>query len=179
MSRNKGWGVGAAVVGVAVFAGVLGVGGAVLASGDEDGLDGSWVREPAGAEVVARAGGDPSRGTVTAELAAAAAAAGLAPGTPYPAEEGELADCIADWRGDGPADDGRLAALETALEERGWQVTARQGGPAPKVALKSGSWRLQFTNGGLLDTFSLVATRSGRTCEEAFRRAEATRGPRG
>lgn len=26
---------------------------------------------------------------------------------------------------------------------------------------------------------SLVATRSGRTCDEAFRRAEATRGPRG
>ncbi|WP_328790696.1 MULTISPECIES: hypothetical protein [unclassified Streptomyces] len=155
------------------------MGGALLGAEGEDGLDGSWVREPAGAEVPARAGGDPARGTVAAELAAAAAAAGLAPGAPYPAEEGELADCIADWRGDGPAADDRLAALETALEERGWQVTARQGGPAAAVALKSGSWRLHFTNGGLIDTLSLVATRSGRTCEEAFRRAEATRGPRG
>lgn len=173
------WGAVVGAVGVAVFAGVLGVGGALLGAGGEDGLDGSWVRESAGAEVVARAGGDPARGTVAAELAAAAAAAGLAPGAQYPAEEGELADCIADWTGDGPADDGRLAALETALEERGWQVTARQGGPAPAVALKSGSWRLEFTNGGLVDTLSLVATRSGRTCEEAFRRAEATRGPRG
>ncbi|GGR94113.1 hypothetical protein Snoj_55280 [Streptomyces nojiriensis] len=163
-----------ALVGV----GVLGVGGAVLASDDEDGLDG-WVREPAGAEVAARVGGDPSRGTVAAELAAAATAAGLTPGAPHPAEQGELADCIADWRGDGPADDGRLAALETALEERGWQVTARRGEPVGAVALKSGSWRLEFTNGGLVDTLSLVATRSGRTCEEAFRRAEATRGPRG
>lgn len=171
--------MGAAVVGVAVFAGVLGVGGAVLASPEEDGLDGSWVREPAGAEVAARAGGDPSRATVAAELAAAAAAAGLTPGAPYPAEQGELADCIADWTGDGPADDGRLAALETALEERGWQVTARRGGPAPGVALKSGPWRLHFTNGGLIDTLSLTATHSGRTCEEAFRRAEATRGPHG
>ncbi|WP_327385802.1 hypothetical protein [Streptomyces sp. NBC_01207] len=151
----------------------------MLGARGEDGLDGSWVRESAGAEVVARVGGDPARGTVAAELAAAAAAAGLAPGAQYPAEQGELADCIADWTGDGPADDGRLAALETALEERGWQVTARQGGPAPGVALKSGSWRLQFTNGGLVDTLSLTATRSGRTCEEAFRRAEATRGPRG
>ncbi|MFF3089726.1 hypothetical protein ACFVRB_32500 [Streptomyces nojiriensis] len=128
---------------------------------------------------MARVGGDPSRGAVAAELAAAAAAAGLTPGAAQHAEEGELADCIADWTGDGPADDGRLAALETALEERGWQVTARQGGPAPAVALKSGSWRLRFSNGGLIDTLSLVATRSGRTCEEAFRRAEETRGPRG
>lgn len=166
-----------AVVGVVALVGVLGVGGAVLASVEEDGLDG-WAREPAGAEVPVRAGGDPSRGTVAAELAAAATAAGLTPGAAHPAEEGELADCIADWTGDGPADDGRLAALETALEERGWQVTARRG-PAGAVALKSGSWRLQFTNGGLVDTLSLVATRSGRTCEEAFRRAEATRGPRG
>ncbi|MFF4419603.1 hypothetical protein ACFY04_02205 [Streptomyces sp. NPDC001549] len=178
MSRNRGGGVWVAVAGVAALAGVLGVGGAVLASAGEDGLDG-WVREPAGAEVPARVGGDPSRGTVAAELAAAATAAGLTPGAAHPAEEGELADCIADWTGDGPADDGRLAALETALEERGWQVTARQGGPAPAVALKSGSWRLHFTNGGLVDTLSLVATRSGRTCEEAFRRAEATRGPLG
>ncbi|MGZ9930634.1 hypothetical protein ACXNSR_12130 [Streptomyces sp. NC-S4] len=151
----------------------------MLASGEGDELDGSWVREPGGAEVVARVGGDPSRGTVEAELAAAAAAAGLTQGVAHAPEEGELADCIADWTGDGPADGGRLAALETALEERGWQVTARQRGPAATVALKSGSWRLQFTNGGLLDTLSLTATRSGRTCEEAFRRAEATRGPLG
>ncbi|MDX3532820.1 hypothetical protein PV721_00185 [Streptomyces sp. MB09-01] len=145
----------------------------------EEGYADGWIREPAGAKVPARGGGDPSRGTVAAELAAAATAAGLTPGAASPAEEGELADCIADWTGDGPADDGRLAALETALEERGWQVTARQGGPAPTVALTSGSWRLQFTNGGLLDTLSLVATRSGRTCDEAFRRAKATRGPLG
>ncbi|WP_314251220.1 hypothetical protein [Streptomyces sp. DSM 40907] len=178
MGSSTGRGLWGALVGVAVLAGVLGVGGAVLASADEDGLDG-WVREPAGAGVPARVGGDPSRGTVAAELAAAATDAGLTPGAAHRAEEGELADCIADWTGDGPADESRLAALETALEERGWQVMARQGGPVPAVALKSGSWRLRFTNGGLLNTFSLVATRSGPTCDEAFRRAEATRGPLG
>ncbi|MFD3696657.1 hypothetical protein ACFWUZ_10970 [Streptomyces sp. NPDC058646] len=178
MSRSRGAAVWAAGAGVAVLAGTLVVGGVVLVPADEDSGRG-WVREPAGTKVPARAGGDPSRGTVGAELAAAATAAGLTPGAASPAEEGELADCIADWTGDGPADDGRLAALESALEERGWQVTARHGEPAPAVALTSGSWRLEFTNGGLVDNLSLVATRSGRTCEEAFRRAEATRGPRG
>ncbi|MBT2540098.1 hypothetical protein J7E99_05100 [Streptomyces sp. ISL-44] len=178
MSRSRGAAVWAAVAGVAALAGTLVVGGVVLASAEDDSRDG-WVREPAGAKAPARAGGDPSRGTVAAELAAAATAAGLTPDAPSPAEEGELADCIADWTGDGPADDGRLAALETALVERGWQVTARHGEPVPAVALTSGSWRLEFTNGGLVDKLSLVATRSGRTCDEAFRRAEATRGPRG
>ncbi|WP_405830116.1 MULTISPECIES: hypothetical protein [unclassified Streptomyces] len=178
MGRTSSGAAWAAAAGVAALAGVLAVGGALLAPAEEGAGDG-WIREPAGAKVPARAGGDPSRGTVAAELAAAAAAAGLTPGVASPAEEGELADCIADWTGDGPADDGRLAALETALEERGWQVTARQGDPVPAVALTSGSWRLRFTNGGLVDTLSLVATRSGRTCDEAFRRAEATRGPRG
>ncbi|MEU7727048.1 hypothetical protein AB0B78_17660 [Streptomyces sp. NPDC040724] len=168
----------AAAAGVAVLAGVLAVGGALLAP-DEESDGGGWIREPAGAEVPARAGGDPSRDTVAAELAAAATAAGLTPGAASPAEEGELADCIADWIGDGPADDGRLAALESALEERGWQVTGRQGEPAAAVSLTSGSWRLRFTNGGLVDTLSLVATRSGRTCDEAFRRARETRGPLG
>ncbi|MER6449525.1 hypothetical protein [Streptomyces venezuelae] len=174
MGRSRGLVVGAAVAGGVV----LGVGGAVLASGAEDGRDG-WVREPAGVKVPARAGGDPSRGTVAAELAAAAGAAGLNPGAAPPPEEGELADCIADWWGDGPAEGGRLAALEAALGERGWRVTARRGEPVPAVALQSGSWRLEFTNGGLVDTLTLVATRSGRTCDEAFRRAEATRGPHG
>lgn len=47
------------------------------------------------------------------------------------------------------------------------------------MALTSGSWRLEFTNGGLVNNLSLVATRSGRTCDEAFRHAEATRGPLG
>ncbi|MGW7439393.1 hypothetical protein [Streptomyces sp. NPDC054849] len=167
-----------AAAGVAALAGTLVAGGIVLASAEDDSGVG-WVREPAGAKAPARAGKDPSRATVAAELAAAATAAGLTPGAAWPAEEGELADCIADWTGDGPADAGRLAALETALEERGWQVTARHGEPVPQVKLTSGSWRLRFTNGGLLDTLSLVATRSGRTCDEAFRRAEATRGPRG
>ncbi|MBT2482321.1 hypothetical protein [Streptomyces sp. ISL-94] len=160
------------------LAAILAVGGIVLASVGEDRGDG-WVRELAGGKTPARAGGEPSRGTVAAELAAAATAAGLIPGAASPAAEGELADCIVDWTGDGPADDGRMAALETALEERGWQVTARHGEPVPAVALTSGSWRLEFTNGGLVDTLSLVATRSGRTCDEAFRRAAATRGPRG
>ncbi|MFJ6793635.1 hypothetical protein [Streptomyces sp. NPDC091268] len=175
---RAGW--AAAAAGGAVLAGALVTGGVVLARGQEEraGQDG-WVREPAGTRAPARAGGDPAQGTVAAELAAAAGAAGLTPGPASPAETGELADCIADWTGEGPADEGRLAALETALEERGWRVTARRGEPVPAVALSSGSWRLEFTNGGLLDTFSLVATRSGRTCEEAFRRAEATRGPRG
>lgn len=168
----------AAAAGVAALAGTLAVGGVVLASAEEGSGDG-WVREPAGVKAPGRPGGDPSRGTVAAELAAAASAAGLTPGAASPTEEGELADCIADWTGDGPADNGRLAALETALEERGWQVTARHGEPVPAVALTSGSWRLEFTNGGILDNLSLVATRSGRTCDEAFRRAEATREPRG
>lgn len=168
----------AAAAGVAALAGTVVIGGVVLASAEEDTEDG-WVREPAVAKAAARAGGDPSSGTVASELGAAATAAGLTPGTAPRAEEGELAGCIADWTGNGPADDGRLAALETALEERGWQVTARRGEPVPAVALTSGSWRLEFTNGGLVDTLSLVATRSGRTCDEAFRRAEATREPRG
>ncbi|MFD3720804.1 hypothetical protein [Streptomyces sp. NPDC058674] len=178
MSMSRGGAVWVAAAGVVALAGALGAGGAVLASAEEDGGD-EWVREPAGAQAPARAGKDPSHGTVAAELAAAAAAAGLTPGAASPVEEGVLAGCIADWTGDGPADGARLAALETALEERGWRVTARLGEPAPAVALTSGSWRLRFTNGGLVDTLSLVATRSGRTCDEAFRRAEATRGPRG
>ncbi|WP_327414017.1 hypothetical protein [Streptomyces sp. NBC_01233] len=181
MGRRRNGAAWAAAAGVAALAGVLAVGGVVLASTEEDGWDGGdgWVREPAGAKAPARAGGDPSRGTVEAELAAAATAAGLPPGAASPTEEGELADCIAAWMGGGPADDGRLAALETALEERGWQVAARRGEPVPAVALTSGSWRLKFTNGGLVDTLSLVATRSGRTCDEAFRRDKATRGPLG
>ncbi|WP_327360311.1 hypothetical protein [Streptomyces sp. NBC_01296] len=168
----------AAAVGVAVVVGTLVVGGVVLAAGDEVTGDG-WVREPGAAKGPARAGGDPSRGAVAAELAAAATAAGLTPGGATLAEQGELADCIADWSGDGPADETRLAALEAALVERGWRVTARHGEPVPAVALTSGSWRLEFTNGGLVETLCLVAKRSGRTCDEAFRRAEATRGPRG
>ncbi|MFD9354620.1 hypothetical protein [Streptomyces sp. NPDC060031] len=178
MSRSRGGVVWAAAAGVAALAGALVVGGVVLASAEEDGGDG-WVREPGGGKAPARAGGGPLRGTVAAELAAAATAARLTPGAASVAEEGELADCIADWTGDGPADEGRLAALETALEERGWQVTARHGEPVPAVALTSGSWRLEVTNGGLVNNLSLVATRSGRICDEAFRRAEATRGPRG
>lgn len=167
----------AAAAGVAVLAGVLAVTRTVAGSAEEGSGDG-WVREPVGAKDPTRVGGDPSCGTVAAELAATTAA-GLTPGAASAAEEGELADCVADRTGDGLADDGGLAALGTALEERGRQVTARQGEPVPAVALRSGAWRLEFTSGGLVDTLSLVATRSGRTCDEAFRRAEATRGPHG
>ncbi|MEU9303281.1 hypothetical protein [Streptomyces sp. NPDC048269] len=178
MRRIRGGAAWAAAAGSAALASTLVVGGIILASTEEGSGDG-WVREPEGAKAPARAEGDPSRGTVAAELAAATTTAGLTPGAASPAEEGELADCIADWTGDGPADDGRLTALEIALEERGWQVTARHGEPVPAVALTRGSWRLEFTNGGLVNNLSLVAVRSGRTCDEAFRRAEATRGPRG
>ncbi|MEU9039360.1 hypothetical protein AB0D45_31250, partial [Streptomyces sp. NPDC048352] len=110
MSRIRGGALWAAAVGGAALAGALVVGGVVLAAAEEDSEDG-WVREPAGTKGPARAGADPSRNTVAAELAAAATAAGLAPGAASSAEEGELADCIAGWTGDGPADDGRLAAL--------------------------------------------------------------------
>ncbi|MFJ3928384.1 hypothetical protein [Streptomyces sp. NPDC090022] len=168
----------AAAAGVAVLAGTLAVGGVVLAAPDEDVRDG-WVREPGATKAPARPGGDPSSGEVAAELAAAATAAGLTPDAVPVTEDRDVADCIASWTGDGPADDTRLAALEAALEDRGWQITARHGEPVPAVALTSGSWRLEFTNGGLLHTLSLVAKRSGRTCDEAFRRAEATMGPRG
>ncbi|MFE9468260.1 hypothetical protein ACFYNW_32410 [Streptomyces virginiae] len=47
------------------------------------------------------------------------------------------------------------------------------------MALSSGSWRLEVHNGGLLNRATLVARRSTRSCDEAFRRAEETRGPRG
>ncbi|MFD3675348.1 hypothetical protein [Streptomyces sp. NPDC058613] len=178
MSRSKARAVWAAVAGGAALAGTIVAGGVVLASAEEDLGDG-WIREPAGAKTPALADRQPSQGEVMAELTAAATTAGLTSDTTSRAEEGELADCIAAWTGDGPAGDSHLIALETALNERGWQVTARRGEPVPAVALTSGSWRLEFTNGGLVDTLSLVATRSGRTCQDAFRRAEATRGPRG
>ncbi|MFG2974488.1 hypothetical protein ACGFYY_16035 [Streptomyces sp. NPDC048331] len=123
--------------------------------------------------------GRPSRAVVSAELAAASVAAGIAAGPVQPAEEGGTADCIADWTGGGPADAAWLAALETASEESGRQVRARGRGPVPAVALSSGSWRLELHNGGLLNRATLVARRSTGPCDEAFRRAEETRGPRG
>ncbi|MFJ3520555.1 hypothetical protein [Streptomyces sp. NPDC090131] len=138
-----------------------------------------WIREPASSKTALRAARDPSRAAVSAELAAAAAAAGIAAGPVHPSDGGGAADCIADWTGDGPADEARLAALEAALEERGWQVMARREGPVPEVALSSGPWRLELHNGGLLNTATLVARRITESCDEAFRREEETRGPRG
>lgn len=181
MGGSVGWGRSArwAVVAVLATAAVAG-GVAVMAAPAEEypAADG-WVREPAASKSALRAAGDPSRAAVSAELAAAAAAAGLAKGPVRPSDGGGTADCIADWLGDGPADEARLAALETALKERGWQVMARRRGPVPAVALISGSWRLELHNGGLLNTATLVARRSTEPCDEAFRREEATRGPRG
>lgn len=176
MSSSRGRTVGVAAAAVTALAGSLVIGGILRTPADATHRAG-WVREPADGRAPARAGKDPSRGAVEAELAAAATAAGLTPGTASPAEEGDLADCLAHWSGNGPADDGRLAALESALGERGWHVTARRGEPVPAVALESGSWHLEFTNGGLLHNLSLTATRSGRTCDQAFRRAAATREP--
>ncbi|MFD9522523.1 hypothetical protein [Streptomyces sp. NPDC059979] len=181
MGRTVGGRRGAKWAGVAVLAAAAVAGGVALmaAPAEEYPAAEGWVREPASSKTAPRAAGDPSRAAVSAELDGAAAAAGLAAGPVYPAEEGGTADCIADWTGDGPADEAQLAAMETALEERGWQVMARRGGPVPGVALSSGSWRLEMHNGGLLNTATLVARRSTEPCNEAFRRAEETRGPLG
>ncbi|MFJ4862900.1 hypothetical protein [Streptomyces sp. NPDC088748] len=185
MGRTVGRGRGAKWVLIAVLATGAVVGGVAFmtAPADEYPAGEGWIREPASSKAALRAAGDPSQAAVSAELAAAAAAAGIAAGPVHPSDgdgDGDgTADCIADWTGDGPADEARLAALETALEERGWQVVARRGSPFREVALSSGSWRLELHNGGLLDTATLVARRSTESCEEAFRRAEETRGPRG
>ncbi|MFI1286438.1 hypothetical protein ACH4U5_37735 [Streptomyces sp. NPDC020858] len=173
--RRAQWAGVAALATAAVAGGVA----LIAAPAEEYPATDGWIREPVASKAAPRAAGDPSRAAVSAELADAAAAAGLAAGPAYPAAEGGTADCIADWTGDGPADEARQAALETALEERGWQVVARRGEPVPEVALSSGSWRLQLHNGGLLKTTTLVARRSTESCEEAFRREEETRGPRG
>ncbi|MGO4462233.1 hypothetical protein AB4039_33830 [Streptomyces sp. M-16] len=151
MGRTK-WAAGVAV-------GVVGAGvavvGAVLWSTAGDNDDDGWfrVREIGPAD----AGGHPSRPDVQAGLAAAAAAAGPTPGSPHPAQEGALTDCVADWTGSGAADATRWRTLEAALTERGWRVRSRRGEPAPETSLTSGSWNLVVTNGGLLDTLSLVA----------------------
>ncbi|MEU4359125.1 hypothetical protein [Streptomyces virginiae] len=173
--RRAKWAGGTALVAVAVVGGIA----LMTAPVEEYPAVEGWVREPTASKAAPRAAGDPSRAVVSEELAAAAATAGLAAGQVHPAQEGGTADCVADWTGDGPADAARLASLETALEERGWQVMARRGGPVPEVALSSGSWRLEVHNGGLLNRATLVARRSTRSCDEAFRRAEETRGPRG
>ncbi|WP_405442925.1 hypothetical protein OG373_36265 [Streptomyces avidinii] len=174
--RRAKW-AGVAALAIAAVAG--GVALIAAAPAEEYPATDGWVREPAASKAPPRPGGDPSRAAVSAELASAAAAAGLTAGPVYPAEEGGTAECIADWTGDGPAAEARLAALETALEERGWQVMARRGDPVPEVALRSGSWRLELHNGGLLNTATLVARRSTAPCDEAFRHEEETRGPRG
>ncbi|KOG53097.1 hypothetical protein ADK75_15335 [Streptomyces virginiae] len=185
MGRTVGRGRGAKWALIAVLATGAVVGGVAFmtAPADEYPAGEGWIREPAPSKAALRAAGDPSQAAVSAELAAAAAAAGIAAGPVHPSggdEDGHgTADCIADWTGDGPADEARLAALETALEERGWQVVARRGSPFREVALSSGSWRLELHNGGLMNTATLVARRSTEPCEEAFRRAEETRGPRG
>ncbi|MFE2857633.1 hypothetical protein ACFXJO_41745 [Streptomyces lavendulae] len=168
-------GVAAGVVGL-VGAGVAVAGGLLWSTGGDD-TDHGWfrVREIG----PAAAGGGPSRAEAQAGLADAAAAAGLTPGTPRAAQEGDLADCVADWTGSGPADPGRWRALEAALTERGWQVASRRRDPAPATSLKNGPWDLVVTNGGLLDTLSLVALSNTPPCEEAFRRDAETRGPRG
>ncbi|MFJ8162225.1 hypothetical protein ACIRBY_15015 [Streptomyces sp. NPDC096136] len=178
MNSSRGRTVAVTAAAVTALAGSLVIGEIVRAP-SEPARGAGWVREPADGRAPARAGKDPSRGTVEAELAAAATAAGIAPGAASPAGEGDLADCLAHWSGNGPADDGRLAALESALVERGWRVAARKGEPAPAVALESGSWHLEFTNGGLLQNLSLTATRSGPACDRAFRRDAATRAPHG
>ncbi|MET9609876.1 hypothetical protein ABZZ17_33230 [Streptomyces sp. NPDC006512] len=169
--RGIRWaGAAAAAIAAAAVAGCSA--GATAADG--------WVPErSATAKTPARAGGDPSRAAVTAELAAAATATGMPRGEVWPLAEGELADCLADWVGSGPADERQMAALEAALTERGWQVTARRGGAVPAVALTSGAWRLEVHDGGILQRLTMVATHSGQTCREALRRQEATRGPRG
>ncbi|MEV7591939.1 hypothetical protein AB0O42_16765 [Streptomyces sp. NPDC089922] len=174
--RGAQWVAAAAVVTTAVVV------GAVLMTAPPDAYPAAdgWVREPGAPESAPRPSGDPSRAAVSAELTAAARTAGLTTGPVYPAAEADgTADCLADWTGDGPADAARLAAVETALEERGWQVVARRGEPVPEVALHSGTWRLVLHNGGLLNTATLIARRTTDSCDEAFRRAEETRGPRG
>ncbi|MFG2988433.1 hypothetical protein ACGFZK_03860 [Streptomyces sp. NPDC048257] len=181
MGSTAGGRRGAKWAGVAALAIAAVAGGVALmaAPAEEYPATDGWVREPEASKAPPRAAGDPSRAAVSAELAAAAAAAGLTAGPVHPVEEGGTGDCIADWTGDGPSDEARLAALETALEERGWQVMARRGGHAPEIALSSGSWRLELHNGGLLNTTTLVARRSTEPCDKAFRREEETRGPRG
>lgn len=182
MGRTK-WaaGVAAGAVGL-VGAGVAVVGGLLWSTAGDDTDDGWFrVRElgPADAGGGAPHPSRPSRAEAQAGLADAAAAAGLTPGTPHPAQEGALADCVADWTGSGPADPSRWRSLEAALTERGWQVTSRRGAPAPSTSLKNGSWDLVVTNGGLLDTLSLVALSNTPPCEAAFQRDAETRGPRG
>ncbi|WP_371678714.1 hypothetical protein [Streptomyces sp. NBC_01276] len=179
MGRTK-WAAGAAAGAVGlVGAGVAVVGGLLWSTAGDDTDDGWFrVREIGPAD----AGGGPSRPSrpeVQAGLAAAAAAAGLTPGTPHPAQEGSLTDCVADWTGSGPADATRWRTLEAALTERGWRVTSRRGGPAPGTSLENGSWNLVVTNGGLLDTLSLVALSATPPCEAAFRHDAETRGERG
>ncbi|MCX5197029.1 hypothetical protein OOK31_24555 [Streptomyces sp. NBC_00249] len=141
--------------------------------------DGLVPSEPAGewvsvGEVSARAGADVPAGVVRDELGVVASGAGLAPGAGGP-EAGELVGCVADWTGNGPADAGQWAALEAGLTAKGWRVTARRGEPVPGTRLEEGPWTLEITNGGLLDTLSLYAHRSGARCEEAFRREAARR----
>ncbi|MDX2393468.1 hypothetical protein NJL88_26050 [Streptomyces sp. DK15] len=132
---------------------------------------------PAAPDAPARTGPDPAHAKVLAELAAATAAVGLPRDTSMPPTDGAIADCVADWTSTGPADEAHLAALEAALAERGWRVTGRRGDPIPATRLTSGTWTLELSNGGLLDILSLTATRSTPTCDEAFRRDEATREP--
>ncbi|MFE3766849.1 hypothetical protein ACFXPI_34415 [Streptomyces sp. NPDC059104] len=179
MGRTK-WAAGAA-------AGAVGLGGAGVAvvcgllwSTAGDDTDHGWFRVREIGPVAAGGGpSHPSRAEAQAGLADAAAAAGLTPGTPHPAQEGDLADCVADWTGSGPADPGRWRTLEAALGERGWQVTSRRGGPAPATSLKNGPWDLVVTNGGLLNTLSLVALSTTPPCEAALRHDAETRGVRG
>ncbi|MFD8293122.1 hypothetical protein ACFV2B_33505 [Streptomyces lavendulae] len=176
MGRTK-WAAGVAAGAVGLVGAGVAVAGGLLWSTAGDDTDHGWfrVREIG----PAAAGGGPSRAEAQAGLADAAAAAGLTPGTPHPAQEGDLADCVADWTGSGPADPGRWRALEAALTERGWQVASRRRDPAPATSLKNGPWDLVVTNGGLLDTLSLVALSNTPPCDEAFRRDAETRGPRG
>ncbi|MEY2233731.1 MULTISPECIES: hypothetical protein [Streptomyces] len=93
--RRAQW-VGATALATAAVA----CGVALMAAPAEEypAIDG-WIREPEASKAAPRAAGDPSRAAVAAELADAAAAAGLAAGRVHPAEEGGTADCIADWTG--------------------------------------------------------------------------------
>ncbi|MEU8778600.1 hypothetical protein [Streptomyces sp. NPDC048606] len=136
-----------------------------------------WVPVESAVEVPARTGKDAARDVVLAELTAATAAAGVGGGAPDPVPQGATADCVASWTGVGSADEAGTAALEAALEQRGWRVTARREGPVPGTRLDSGPWSLELGNGGLLDTLSLLARRHDPACDEAYRRDAATRAP--